>query len=176
MRKIFTFSSPRERYKSDAAVVWCYDHRFHLVFTKLLQRLDIKNIDPIRVAGGAKVLASPENLQDRQFVLDQIRTSIRLHDTDMVVLMVHSDCGAYGGLAAFDHDTEREAENHRQEMHKASDALKAELPDIKVRAFFVDFDGVWEADMTIPFEPSIGSEKNTSEKSVAGKNVSEKSA
>jgi carbonic anhydrase len=160
MRKIFTFSSPKERYKSDAAVVWCYDHRFSLVFTKLLKRIGIKNADPIRVAGGAKVLASPDNLQDRQFVLDQIRTSMRLHDTDTVILMVHSDCGAYGGLAAFGHDTEREAENHRQEMHKASDALKAELPDIKVRAFFVDFEGVWEADMTIPFEPSVAAEKS----------------
>ena len=155
MRKVFHFSSPKERYKSDAAVVWCFDHRFSLVFTKLLKRMGIKNIDPIRVAGGAKVLASPDNLQDRQFVLDQIRASMRLHDTDTVVLMVHSDCGAYGGLAAFDNDTDREAENHRQEMHKAADALKAELPDIKVRAFFVDFEGVWEADMSIPFEPSV---------------------
>ena len=152
MRKIFTFSSPKERYKSDAAVVWCYDHRFSLVFTKLLKRLGIRNIDPIRVAGGAKVLASPDNLQDRQFVLDQIHTSIRLHDTDMVVLMVHSDCGAYGGLAAFDNDPQREAENHRQEMHKAVACLKAEIPEVEVRSFFVDFDGVWEADITASTE------------------------
>jgi carbonic anhydrase len=84
---------------------------------------------------------------------------MRLHDTDTVVLMVHSDCGAYGGLAAFDNDPHREAENHRQEMHKAADALKAELPEINVRAFFVDFEGVWEADISVPFEASIAGEK-----------------
>jgi carbonic anhydrase len=175
MRKIFHFSSPKERYKSDAAVVWCYDHRFNLVFTKLLKRLGIRNADPIRVAGGAKVLASPDNLQDRQFVLEQIRTSIRLHETDTVILMVHSDCGAYGGLAAFDHDAEREARNHRQEMHKAFDAVKAELPDIKVRAFFVDFEGVWEA-ATIPFETSVVLERSASKENAPEKTLSEKSA
>jgi carbonic anhydrase len=93
-------------------------------------------------------------------VIDQIRTSMRLHDTDTVVLMVHSDCGAYGGLAAFGHDPQREAENHRQEMHKAADALKEELPEMNVRAFFVDFEGVWEADISVPFEPSVAEEKS----------------
>jgi carbonic anhydrase len=34
-----------------------------------------------------------------EFVLEQIRKSIRLHGTRRVILMVHSDCGAYGGLA-----------------------------------------------------------------------------
>jgi carbonic anhydrase len=159
MRKVFHFSSPKDHYKSGAAVVWCFDDRFSLVLSKLLKRMEIGNVDLIRVAGGAKTLASPTNIQERQFVLDQIRTSMRLHDTDTVVLMVHSDCGAYGGLGAFDNDPQREAENHRKEMHKAYDALKAELPDIKVRAFFVDFEGVWEADMSIPFEPSIAGEK-----------------
>src|SRR5258708_23183422 len=99
MRKVFHFSSPKERYKSDAAVVWCYDHRFNLVFTKLLKRMGIRNADPIRVARRPKALASPDNLQHRQFLLHQIRTSMRLHATDTVVLMVHSDCGAYAGLA-----------------------------------------------------------------------------
>ncbi|HEX2328473.1 MAG TPA: carbonic anhydrase [Candidatus Angelobacter sp.] len=147
MRKIFHFNSPRERYKSDAAVVWCYDHRFSLVFTKLLKKLGVDNHDPIRVAGGAKVLASPSNEADREFVLEQIQISRRLHDTDDVILMLHSDCGAYGGLAAFENDTAREAEHHRQEMHRAAEYLKSKMPDIKVKAYFVDFDGVWEADL-----------------------------
>lgn len=147
MRKIFNFTSPRERYKSDAAVVWCYDHRFDLVFHKLLKRLGINFPDPIRIAGGAKALASPDNEQDRQFVLEQIRMSVKLHGTETIMLMLHSDCGAYGGLAAFGGDVEREAENHRREMHKAAEFLKRETPQLDIRAFFVDFEGVWEADL-----------------------------
>jgi len=147
MRKVFHFESPRERYKSDAAVVWCYDHRFDLVFRKLLKKVGVERADPIRIAGGAKSLASPANESDRVFVLDQIRTSVRLHDTERVILMLHSDCGAYGGLAAFDQDRTREAENHRQEMHRAAEYLKKEMPELEVQAFFVDFTGVWQANL-----------------------------
>jgi carbonic anhydrase len=148
MRKIFHFASPRERYTADAAVVWCFDHRFDLVLHKLLKKIGVERFDPILVAGGAKNLSSPDTENDRQFVLDQIRSSIRLHGTKNVILMLHSDCGAYGGLAAFNNDTAIEGENHRQEMHKAVAALKAEIPEVEVRSFFVDFEGVWEADIT----------------------------
>ena len=152
MRNIFHFTSPRERYTADAAVVWCFDHRFDLVLHKLLKKIGVERFDPILVAGGAKNLSSPTTENDRQFVLDQIRSSIRLHGTKNVILMLHSDCGAYGGLGAFDNDTAREAEHHRQEMHKAVAALKAQIPEIEVRSFFVDFDGVWEADITATAE------------------------
>ncbi len=148
MRKIFHFESPRERYKCDAAVVWCFDNRFELLLQKMVKRLGLAYYDPIRIAGGTKYLASPDNERDRQFVLEQIRISMRLHQTKTVILMLHSDCGAYGGLAAFDNDREREAENHRQEMHRAVQFLSAQIPELKVRAFFVDFEGVWEADLT----------------------------
>jgi len=125
--------------------VWCYDHRFEVVFQKLIKRIGVHRADPIRVAGGAKCLAAPELESDRQFVLEQIRKSIQLHDTHTVVLMLHSDCGAYGGLAAFDNDAAIEAENHRNDLHRAVACLKAEIPELNVRAYFVDFDGVWEA-------------------------------
>jgi carbonic anhydrase-like protein len=148
MRKIFHFASPRERYTADAAVVWCFDHRFDLVLHKLLKKIGVERFDPILVAGGAKNLSSPGTENDRQFVLDQIRSSMRLHSTKNVILMLHSDCGAYGGLPAFNNDTAQEAENHRQEMHKAVAALKAGIPEVEVRSFFVDFEGVWEADIT----------------------------
>jgi carbonic anhydrase len=152
MRKIFHFASPRERYTADAAVVWCFDHRFDLVLRKLLKKIGVESFDPILVAGGAKNLASPRSEDERQFVLGQIRSSIRLHGTKNVILMLHSDCGAYGGLAAFDDDEKREADNHRHEMHKAVACLKTEIPEVQVRSFFVDFDGVWEADMTASAE------------------------
>jgi len=116
-----------------------------MVLRKLTKRIGVTFFDPIVVAGGAKCLASDENEAARQFVLEQIRTSIRLHGTQTVLLMLHSDCGAYGGLAAFDHDTAREAENHRQDLHKALNFLQGEIPELNVRGYFVDFEGVWEA-------------------------------
>lgn len=147
MHKVFHFESPRARYKCDAAIVWCYDNRFDLVFRKLLKKIGVVYSDPIRIAGGAKSLASPINESDREFVLEQIRISVQLHDTERVILMLHSDCGAYGGLKGFDNDTQREAENHRQEMHRAAEYLKREMPELQVEAYFVDFTGVWKADL-----------------------------
>src|SRR5205085_9727642 len=95
MQKVFHFDSPRERYHCDAAIVWCFDNRFELGFRKFLKRVGVANSDPIKIAGGAKSLASPEHESDREFVLEQIRKSIRLHGTRRVILMLHSDCGAY---------------------------------------------------------------------------------
>ncbi len=145
IRKLFHFDSPRDRYKCDAAIVWCFDNRFEMVLRKLIKRLGIVYFDPIRVAGGTKFLAGDESESDRQFVLEQLRTSVRLHGTQTVILMLHSDCGAYGGLAAFDNDAAREAENHRRDLHRAIDFLQAELPQVSVRGYYVDFEGVWEA-------------------------------
>src|SRR5258707_12688770 len=99
MRKVLHFDSPREKYHCDASVVGCFDNRFATAGRKLLKRIGITQPDPIKIAGGAKALASPEQECHRTFVLDQIHKSIRLHGTDRVILMLHSDCGAYGGLA-----------------------------------------------------------------------------
>jgi hypothetical protein len=146
MRKVLHFDSPREHYHCDAAVVWCFDHRFELVFHKLLKRMGILHADAIRVAGGAKCLATPDPESEREFVLEQIRRSIRLHGTDRVALMVHSDCGAYGGLKAFSGDAQAEARHHANELQRAAACLRQALPGVSVVCCYVDFEGVWTAD------------------------------
>ncbi len=149
MKKVFHFDSPRERYQSDAAILWCFDNRFDLGFRKFLERIGVVYADPIRIAGGAKCLASPDLETDREFVLEQIRKSMRLHDTRRVILMVHSDCGAYGGLAgAFGGDTQAEAAHHQRELALAAANLAAAIPGIEIQAYFVDFEGIWDAEVT----------------------------
>jgi hypothetical protein len=155
MRKVFHFDAPREKYHCDAAIVWCFDNRFQLGFSKYLKRLGIVNPDPIRIAGGAKSLASPETDSDRAFVLEQIRKSIRLHGTKLVILMLHSDCGAYGGLAAgFANDAGKEARHHEEELRRAAEFLRVQLPGIEVKGYFVDFEGIWSVELA---EPAIAS-------------------
>jgi hypothetical protein len=121
VKKVFYFDSPREKYHWDAAIIWCFDNRFELGFRKFLKRIGVINSDPIKIAGGAKCLASPEHETDREFVLEQIRKSMRLHGTGRVILMLHSDCGAYGGLAGgFHGDARAEAEHHHAELRRAA--------------------------------------------------------
>jgi hypothetical protein len=104
--------------------------------------------DSIQIAGGAKCLASPDHDSSREFVLQQIRLSMRLHGTTRVMLMLHSDCGAYGGLASgFSGDSTAEAAHHRQELQRAAAYLAAAIPGIEVQTYFLDFEGVWATDV-----------------------------
>ena len=149
MRKVFHFDVPHEAYTADAAVVMCFDLRFNHSFHKFLKRHGTPYYDLIKVAGGAKCLASPDNDAEREFVLDQIRKSVRLHRTARIVLMVHADCGAYGGAEAYSSAGD-EAAHHEAELQRAAEVLHAAIPSPKVEAYFVDFEGVWEVDVPAP--------------------------
>ncbi len=147
MQKVFHFDSARENYVSDAAIVWCFDNRFTLVLDKFLKRLRIEQCDRIRLAGGAKCLTAPAGDPDREFVLKQIGISMALHQTRRIVLTLHSDCGAYGGLAAFGGDPRVEALRQAEELRKGAANLRAIHPELAVEAYFIDFDGVWAVDL-----------------------------
>ncbi len=147
MTKVFHFDSPRERYECDAAVLWCFDNRFEPAFRKFLKKQGVNSIDPIKVAGGAKCLASPDYEAEREFVLDQIRKSIRLHNTRRVILKVHTDCGAYGGLEKFNNDAASEAVHHANELQRAAATLRAAIPNLQIEGYYVNFEGVWREDL-----------------------------
>ena len=144
MKKVFHFNSPAEPYVADAAVLCCFDHRISTAVRKFLKKQGIERADMIVVAGGAKTVASPRNDFEREFILEQVRMSIRLHGTKRVIVMSHSDCATYGGLAHFQGDRAAEAEHHREELLRAGELLTMTFPGISVEPYFVKFDGVWE--------------------------------
>ncbi len=144
MRKVFHFDSLAGPYVADAAVLCCFDHRIGTAVQKFLKKQAIARADMIVVAGGARTLASPRNDFERDFILEQVRMSIRLHQTKRVLVMSHSDCATYGGLAHFKGDREAEADHHRSELLRAGELLTSNFPDISVEPYFVKFDGIWE--------------------------------
>jgi carbonic anhydrase len=143
VKKVFHFDSQTEKYRAEACVVSCFDARFELATRKFLKKRGILVADPLKIAGGAKIFASPAEESARSFALGQVQTSMQLHGTDRVVLMVHSDCGAYGGLQAFGSDKEREAVNHESELLNAAKFLKSNVSSIEVECYYLRFDGVW---------------------------------
>ena len=147
MKRVLHFKSPPEKYHCDAVVVACFDHRFDRVLRKFLKRIQILNPDPIIVAGGAKTLASPDHEADRSFLMAQVEKSVRLHGTDRIILLLHSDCGAYGDLHKTFHDDEAaEVAHHRSELRRAYAFIKGAMPTLSVECYFVDFAGVWQLD------------------------------
>ena len=146
MKKVFHFDSQTDLYRADACVVSCFDARFELVTRKFLKKRGIWWADPLKIAGGAKAFASPMEESERRFALGQVQMSMRLHGTNRVMLMVHSDCGAYGGLLAFAGNEEREAMNHESELRRAAEFLMTNIPAIEVECYYLRFTGVWALD------------------------------
>ena len=144
MRKIFHFDSPAEPYVADAAVLCCFDHRISTAVRKFWKKQGIERADMIVVAGGAKTLASPRNDFEQDFILEQVRMSIRLHQTKRVLVMSHSDCATYGGLDHFKGDRIAEAAHHRSELLRAAELLTTNFSGISAEPYFVTFDGIWE--------------------------------
>jgi carbonic anhydrase len=155
MRKVFHFDSAPDAYVADAAVLCCFDHRINLAVRKFLQRNAIANPDMIIVAGGAKTLASPRNDFERDFILEQVRLAIQLHQCRRVILMSHSDCATYGGLARFNGDREAESAHHKEELQRARTLVQSEFPDVAVETYFVNFEGIWESKQESREEPRV---------------------
>ncbi len=114
---------------------------------KFLKKRGIRWADPLKIAGGAKAFASPAEEFDRSFALGQVKTSMRLHGTKRVMLMVHSDCGAYGGLQAFGGNEEREAANHESELRHAAEFLRSNIPAVEIECYHLKFNGVWAVEV-----------------------------
>lgn len=143
MQKFCSCECSKEHYNSEACIIWCFDDRFSKALTAYTSECGIKDYDLVKIAGGAKSLASPQHASEREFVLKQVQTSIKLHHTKRVILMNHADCGAYGGSKSFENDDCRERLAHEEELQKAEIFLKDNLPeDIEIKKVFVGFDEV----------------------------------
>lgn len=141
MKYIFLHPASLDHYHAQAFVIRCFDDRFSPTFTEFFCAQEIKHFDLESVAGGAKILASPENKSDREFMLRELAASIQLHGTSRVMLFTHHDCGAYGGFARF-HESEEEFAFHQEEHRKAAQAIHARFPDLGVETYFIDSRGV----------------------------------
>jgi hypothetical protein len=154
MKKVFHFDSAADPYVADAAVLTCFDYRVNRVVRKFLKKQGIERVDMIVVAGGAKTLASPRNDFEQDFILEQVRMSIRLHKTNRVLLTCHSDCATYGGLAFYNGDRAAEARHHAEELRRAANLVLANFPEVQVERYLLNFEGVWH----VPAERDAASE------------------
>ncbi|MBI4119250.1 MAG: hypothetical protein HY456_00195 [Parcubacteria group bacterium] len=150
MRTIVEYKTNRAHYKNAPCIVWCFDDRFDGLwnaFVEYLKHNGFAHKDPVKVAGGAKDLASPDGEYKRRRILWDIEASIKLHNPPWIGLMAHADCGAYG--KKFENQNEERA-FYASELEKAVTTVKnflrsrnIELPVIK---YFADFEGLHETD------------------------------
>ncbi len=134
MKKILNIESPRDHYLSKATVIWCFDDRFSEALEKFLAMTPEYQFDVVKIAGGVKQISSPENESDRDFILRQVAASIKLHKSEKVVLMAHTECGAYGGKI--------DVQFYVNELEEGEKTLRNFL-HVDVVKLFVDFDGIY---------------------------------
>jgi len=123
--------SNKDHYSSDACVIWCFDARFSKLLDEFINSQNLKNIDLIKIAGGAQDVAE-KNL----YVLDQIAKSIKLHAPKKIVLMMHTECGACGGTT--------DQSFYELQLAKAARVIAEEFPTLPVQLLFADFESLTE--------------------------------
>jgi carbonic anhydrase len=110
----------------------CIDFRLAPAIKKYMEeQCFLGDCDVVSAAGAAKDIASPAIESDREFLLRQMDISKRLHNISKIVLMNHTDCGAYGGKSAFA-SKEAEIQNHLSQLESAKKFLSGRFPDLRI--------------------------------------------
>jgi carbonic anhydrase len=126
-----------------AILFHCIDFRLIKETTRWMKANNlVGDCDIVSVAGSSKsIVDGSEQLRD--FLLGQINTSCTLHNCQQVILLHHSDCGAYRNSYNFSSPAEEKAKQE-EDMEKAKNIIKdkfSEINILKVWAQMKDSDG-----------------------------------
>lgn len=126
-------------HKAQACALFCMDFRFKDATLEYLRReQDLVDLDIVVLAGSSKNIADPKTSDDKEEILRQLELSSRLHHIDKIVLIDHTDCGAYGGTKAFGESLIKEKEAHVKNLRKAKEILSKIFPDKKIMLFYAN--------------------------------------
>lgn len=128
----------KKKEKKISLALLCIDYRF---WPDTLPKLEKKygRFDLIEIAGASKNLISPQEKEDKETLLENIKISIKLHHPERIILTNHTDCGAYGGSKKFT-SHRHEIAFHRQELQKAKQIIKNKFKKLKVDTLIIDKD------------------------------------
>ena len=127
-----------EHYTADACIVCCIDDRFTPMLKRFARQKGYLKIDWIKVAGGAKDFDDTSTVH--AYLRKQIVKSLELHHTKRVDIVIHTDCGAYGG--------DNNDVFSVTELERIRSEIKTELHengyDVSVVAYLATFNGLYE--------------------------------
>jgi hypothetical protein len=86
--------------------------------------------------GGVKNLSSPDTENDRQNILKKIKTAAKIHPFELMLLINHSDCGAYRLQGQTFDDSRKEEAYHAEELRRAEEIIKCEFPGLIVERHY----------------------------------------
>lgn len=128
------------KHSCSTLVLHCMDFRFgSAIKNYLVEKNLLDDCDIVSLAGAAKNLASPSTDSDRETILRQIEISHRLHDITSILLINHTDCGAYGGAAAFASPTDEQT-THTQDLSSAAQIISESFPTLSIKKILAHID------------------------------------
>jgi hypothetical protein len=95
----------------------------------------VGDCDLVSLAGAGKDIA--EGTEQGKILLGQIGLSVKLHDSCCVVLMHHSQCGAYAGAYTFA-SAEEEKAQQVADMKKAAEIIKTKSSGMAVKLIWAN--------------------------------------
>lgn len=121
----------------NAYVYTCFDPK---VWPKIVKRFDERfgsgtyffDPDP----GAVKNLVSPSDPHAPKIVISKIKAAHTLHPFNTIVLINHSNCGAYRLAGKIFDNREKEEEFHRKELRKAVRFIRKYFPKIKIEIHY----------------------------------------
>jgi len=112
----------------EAVVLCCIDFRFWRETLEFAEKeLKLDSFDFPSLPGAAKTINEKSDL-----ALGCVSVPCDLHHASKIVIVNHSDCGAYGGSSKFNGDSEAEQKFHEEELQKAKNIILAKYPEKEV--------------------------------------------
>jgi carbonic anhydrase len=126
---------------TDVLVIMCMDFRLHRhdppQLADFLHSLGLHTWDLRTQQGGVKDLLPTVVGAQKDSLLAAVRISRDLHGVQTILLMNHTDCGAYGGAKAFTNAAE-EREAHVHDLCVATEEMARIFPEMRTQAVLAD--------------------------------------
>jgi len=120
-----------------AYVLACGDPAIKIPLTRNFDnRLGPKGYFWLPELGGVKNIVSPQEKTYRDYVLQKIRDAQNVHPFGLILLVNHSQCGAYKLARITFEDSQKEEAFHAEELKKAEEVLKKEFPELVVERHY----------------------------------------
>lgn len=118
----------------DWAVVRCMDGRLNIPLRSLYRDRGIPEThDRISLPGGARDLVDPNSLASKALA----EVSLGLHGVGQLLLIQHTDCGAYGGRARCGGSEDADRAYQTRQLEHAAEAVRARHPELRVHPVLV---------------------------------------
>ncbi len=120
-----------------AYVLSCADPAIKPTLTRTFdERFGSKGYFWIPELGGVKDIVSPKDPAYREHIFQKIHDAKKVHSFGLIVLVNHSDCGAYRLAGNSFGDSREEETFHAEELKKAEDLIRKEFPDVAVERHY----------------------------------------